>query len=328
MAFTPLNSLNAFVAVAGRLSYARASKDLGVSTSALSQSVRQLEARLGVPLLTRTSRSVALTDAGRRLLESAGPALEQALEALESVSAPPGEVTGRVRLTVPTAAVSLILTRLIPAVLERHPQIAIDVTADDQFVDIVTGGFDGGIRLVEAIDHDMVHVRLTPPCRLVVAGSPAYFERRGVPQQPADLRHHDCIGVRRAATREPWAWEFERGKKSWKVPVRGSVTTNDPLLKRTMALAGVGLIYGLEPLLAEEVSKGRLRVVLEPYAPHVPGLFLYFPSRSQVSPAFRAFVDVAREICGAESTRARAPVRAPARATARAPARAAARRRT
>jgi DNA-binding transcriptional LysR family regulator len=324
MAFTPLNSLNAFIAVARRLSYARASKDLGVSTSALSQSVRQLEARLGVPLLTRTSRSVALTDAGRRLLETAGPALEQALVSLENVSAPPGEVTGRVRLTVPTAAVSMILTRLLPEVLERHPQISVDVTADDQFVDIVTGGFDGGIRLVEAIDHDMVHVRLTAPCRLVVAGAPAYLERRGVPQQPTDLLQHNCIGVRRAATREPWAWEFERGKKSWKVPVRGSVTTNDPQLRRAMALAGIGLLYGLEPLLAEEVDKGRLRLVLEPYAPSVPGLFLYFPSRSQVSPAFRAFVDVAREVAGAEATRARAPSRAPGRA----PARAATRRRT
>lgn len=298
MAFTPLNSLNAFVAVAERLSYARAARDLGVSTSALSQSVRQLEARLGVTLLTRTSRSVALTDAGQRLLERAGPALEQALDSLASVSTRAGEVTGRIRITVPSVAVPLVLARLVPLFIERHPHVALDVAVEDNFVNIVSEGFDAGIRLVEAIDRDMVHVRLTGPCRLVVVGAPSYLERRGTPQSPADLAHHDCICERGSRQSEPWAWELERGRKTWRVSVRARVRTNDASLKRLLAVSGVGLLYALEPGVAEEIAKRRLRIVLEKYAPAVPGLFLYYPSRAQASPALRAFVDVAREVAG------------------------------
>jgi DNA-binding transcriptional LysR family regulator len=303
MAFTPLNALNAFLAVARRRSFAAAARDLGVSTSALSQSVRQLEERLHVTLLTRTSRSVALTDAGRRLLENAGPAVEQALESLKTVSAQPGEVTGRVRLTVPAAAVTLVLAGLLPRFAQRHPSVEVDVRVDDRFVNIVEEGLDAGIRLVEAIDRDMVHVRLSEACRIIVAGAPSYLERRGVPQKPADLLEHDCIGMR-ATSGGPWPWELERGKKTWRVPVRGPVMTNDQTLRRQLALSGVGLLYSLEPLVADDLARGRLRVVLEPYSPAVPGLFLYFPSRAQVSPALRAFVEVAREMAAKPKKRA------------------------
>lgn len=296
MAFTPLNALSAFVVVARRLSYAAAAKDLGVSTSALSQSVRQLEERLGVTLLTRTSRSAALTDAGQRLLDHAGPAVDQALESLKMVKAKRGEVTGRVRLTVPTSAVTLVLARLLPRFVERHPKVEVEVRVDDHFVDAVAEGLDAGIRLVEAIDRDMVHVRLSGPARIVVVGAPSYLERRGIPQKPADLLKHDCICVLWSAGGEPWAWELGRGKKTWRVPVRGPVTTNNVELMRTLAVAGVGLCYALEPTVLGELSSGQLRVVLEPYAPEVPGLFLYFPSRAQVSPALKAFVEVARQV--------------------------------
>ena len=295
MAFTPLNALSAFLAVARRRSFAAAGRDLGVSTSALSQSVRQLEERLGVPLLTRTSRSVALTDAGQRLLENAGPAIDQALESLKTVTARPGEVSGRVKITVPSAAVALVLARVLPRFVTRHSSVEVDVCVDDGFVDMVSQRYDAGIRLVEAIARDMVHVRLSPPCRVVVAGAPSYFKRRGVPQKPQDLLQHDCLWMRRAHGGEPFAWELERGKKTWRIPVRGPVTTNDPVLRRTLAHAGVGLIYTLEPVIADEIARGRLRVVLDAYAPSVPGLFLYFPSRAQISPALRAFVDIARE---------------------------------
>ncbi len=295
MAFTPLNALNAFIAVARRLSYAAAARDLGVSTSALSQSVRQLEERLGVTLLARTSRSVALTEAGQRLLDHAGPAVDQALESLKTVKAKLGEVTGRVRLTVPTAAVTLVLARLLPKFVERHPKVEVEVRVDDRIVDTVAEGLDAGIRLIESIDRDMVHVRLSPPARVVVAGAPSYLERRGVPQKPADLLRHDCICTRWASSGEPWAWELERGKKTFRVPVRGPVTTNDFQLRRTLAVAGVGLCYAFEPTIEAELARGQLRAVLEPYAPEVPGLFLYFPSRAQVSPALKAFVDLARQ---------------------------------
>jgi len=295
MAFTPLNALNAFLAVARRRSFAAAARDLGVSTSALSQSVRQLEERLGVTLLTRTSRSVAPTDAGQRLLENAGPAVDQALESLQTVTAKPGEITGRVRLSVPTAAIRLVLARLLPRFVERYPNVEVDIRVENQFVNIVAEGLDAGIRLVEAIDRDMVHVRLSGPARLVVAAAPSYLERRGIPRKPTDLLQHDCICSRLTQSGEVWAWELERGKKTWRVPVRGPVATNDAELPRVLALAGVGLIYALEPLIADEIARGRLRIVLEPYAPTVPGLFLYFPSRAKSSPAFRAFVEVARE---------------------------------
>lgn len=294
MAFTPLNALHSFIAVARRRSFAAAARDLGVSTSALSQSVRQLEARVGVALLTRTSRSVALTDAGQRLLENAGPAVEQALESLKTVSARPGEVTGRMKLTVPTAAVALILARLLPDFVQRYPKVEVDVRVDDRFVDIVAEGLDAGIRLVEAIDRDMIHVRLSGPCRVVVAAAPSYLKRRGTPQKPPDLLQHDCICMRFAASGEPWAWELERGKRTWRVPVRGPVTTNDHALRHTLAVSGVGLLYTLESVIADDIARKRLRIVLEPYAPRVPGLFLFFPSRAQISPAFRAFVDAAR----------------------------------
>jgi DNA-binding transcriptional LysR family regulator len=302
MAVTPLNSLNAFIAVARRRSYAAAARDLGVSTSALSQSVRQLEARLGVTLLTRTSRSVALTDVGQRLLENAGPALDQALESLKTIRAGRGEVTGRVGLTVPTAAVSLVLGRLLPRFIERHPKVELDVRVEDRLVNVVAEGLDAGIRLIEAIDRDMVHVRLSGPGRLVVVGAPSYLDRRGAPQKPQDLLSHDCICMRFTPTGQPWAWELGRGKRTWRVPIRGPVTTNSFELMRLLALAGVGLIYAMESSIAGELSSGRLRIVLEPYAPEVPGLFLYFPSRAHLSPALKAFVDVAHQVTKAPAT--------------------------
>jgi DNA-binding transcriptional LysR family regulator len=202
-----------------------------------------------VALLTRTTRSVALTDAGQRLLENAGPGVDQALESLKSVTAQPGEVTGRVRLTAPSVAVPLILATLVPRFLERHPKVEVDVRVEDSFINIVAEGLDAGIRLVEAIDRDMVGVRLTGPARVVVAAAPSYLKRRGVPQKPTDLLQHDCIGLRFAPTGEPWAWELERGKKTWRVPVHGPVTTNDHALTRTLALAGVGLLTRLSPAL-------------------------------------------------------------------------------
>ncbi len=296
MAFTPLNSLNSFIAVARRRSFAAAARDLGVSTSALSQSVRQLEARLGVTLLTRTSRTVALTEAGQRLLEHAGAAVDQALESLKTVRARPGEITGRVRLTIPTVAVSLVLARLLPRFVKRHPRVQVEVQSENRFVNVVADGYDAGIRLSEAIERDMVQVRLTEPGRFVVAGAPSYLARRGTPQAPQDLLRHDCICIRSASDGAPYAWELERGKKTWRVPVQGPVTTNDPDLMRLLAVAGVGLLYSFEPQIADELRRGSLRLVLEPYAAAVPGFFLYFPSRAHVSPALRAFVDVAREL--------------------------------
>jgi DNA-binding transcriptional LysR family regulator len=303
MAFTPLNALSSFIAVARRRSFAAAARHLGVSTSALSQSVRQLEARLGVTLLTRTSRTVALTDAGQRLLENAGAGVDQALESLKTVSVRPGEVTGRVQLSVPTSAVALVLARLLPRFIERYPKVEVEVQVENRFVNIIAEGLDAGIRLSEAIERDMVQVRLTDPGRFVVAAAPSYLARRGTPQKPPDLLQHDCICIRTSMDGARYAWELERGRKTWRVPVQGTVTTNDTELMRVLATAGVGLLYTFEPGIADELRRGSLRLVLEQYAAAVPGFFLYFPSRAQVSPALRAFVDVAREMAGQSKQR-------------------------
>ena len=304
MAFTPLNALNSFIAVARHRSFAAAARHLGVSTSALSQSVRQLETRLGVSLLARTSRTVALTDAGQRLLEHAGAAVDQALESLKTVAARPGEVTGRVRLSVPASAVSLVVARLLPRFVERYPKVEVEVQAENRFVNIVAEGLDAGIRLSEAIERDMVQVRLTEPGRFVIAGAPSYLARRGIPERPQDLLQHDCLCIRSSANGARYAWELERGKKTWRIPVQGTVTTNDTELMRLLALAGVGLLYAFEPQITNELRSGSLRLVLEPYAASVPGFFLYFPSRAQVSPALRAFVSVARELATESKQRA------------------------
>jgi DNA-binding transcriptional LysR family regulator len=172
----------------------------------------------------------------------------------------------------------------------------VEVQAENRFVNIVAEGFDAGIRRSEAIERDMVQVRLTEPGRFIVVAAPSYLARRGAPQTPRDLLQHDCLCIRSDSGGARYAWELERGTKGWRVPVEGPVTTNDPELLRLLAEAGIGLLYTFEPLVADELRRGTLRAVLEPYAAAVPGFFLYFPSRSQVSPAFRAFVDVAREL--------------------------------
>lgn len=291
-----LQQLTVFLAVARLRSFTGAARELGVSPSAVSQAVRQLEARLRVVLLSRTTRSVALTDAGRRLLESAGPGLAQALGALDEVSAQPGETVGRLRLSVPRAAVPLVVTPVLPVFHARHPRIDVDVVVDDRLVDVVAEGYDAGIRLTEAIERDMVQVRLTGPARFVVVGSPAYLARNGTPQRPEDLLDHDCLTFRSLTTGALYAWELERGRRSWRVPVRGRVVTNDNRVCSALAEAGLGLAYAFEPLVEDALRAKRLERVLEAYATTVPGFFLYFPSRARRSGPLRLFAEVARDV--------------------------------
>jgi DNA-binding transcriptional LysR family regulator len=181
--------------------------------------------------------------------------------------------------------------------------VGVEVQVENRFVNIIAEGLDAGIRLSEAIERDMVQVRLTEPGRFVIAGAPSYLARRGTPQKPQDLLQHDCICIRTTSGAR-YAWELERGRKTWRVPVEGTVTTNDGELMRALAVAGVGLLYAFEPVIADELRRGSLRLVLEQYAAAVPGFFLYFPSRAQVSPALRAFVNVAREMAGPSNRRA------------------------
>jgi DNA-binding transcriptional LysR family regulator len=292
----PFPQLQAFLAVARLRSFSAAARELGVSRSAVSQAVQQLEAQLRVVLLARTTRSVALTDAGRRLVDGTGPAMRQAVAALGEVAARPGETVGRVRLSVPRAAVPFVITPVVPTFRARHPRIDVEISLEDRFVDIVAEGFDAGVRLSESIERDMVQVRLTDSFRFVVVGSPDYLARNGVPERPEDLLRHECITFRSRTTGALYAWELERGRRSWRVPVRGGVVADDAQTILTLAERGLGLAYTFEPMIAERLGAGRLEIVLDAYAATVPGFFIYFPSRTQRSGPLRLFVESAKEL--------------------------------
>jgi DNA-binding transcriptional LysR family regulator len=296
MSAAPFQQLQAFLAVARHRSFSGAARELGVSRSAVSQTVQQLETHLRVVLLTRTTRSVSLTDAGRRLVDGAGPSVGQVVAALAEVSAQPGETVGRVRLSVPRSAVPFVIDPVLPKFRERHPRVEVEVVIEDRFVDIVAEGYDAGVRLSEAIERDMVQVRLTDAFRFVVVGSPGYLARHGTPERPEDLLRHECITFRSQTTGALYAWELERGRRNWRVPVRGGVVSGDSRLNASLAEQGLGLVYALEPMVIEQLRTRRLKVVLERYAPTVPGFFLYFPSIARRSAPLRLFVEAAKEL--------------------------------
>lgn len=296
MKATPFAQLQAFLAVARLRSFSGAGRELGVSRSAVSQAVRQLERQLGVVLLVRTTRSVSVTDAGRRLVETAGPALGHVLEAMSGVSARPGEAVGRLRLSVPRTAVPFVIEPVLPTFREEHPRVEVEIVVEERLVDLVGEGYDAGVRLSEAIERDMVQVRLTDPFRFVVVASPRYLGRHGTPQRPEDLLRHECLTFRSQTTGALYAWEFERGRRTWRVPVRGKVVTNDHMVAVSLAAEGLGLAYAFEPAVADQLRARRLVRVLEAYAPAVPGYFLYFPSRAQSSAPLRLFVEAARRL--------------------------------
>jgi DNA-binding transcriptional LysR family regulator len=293
-----LPQLHVFLAVARHRSFSGAARELGVSASAVSQSVKQLEEQLRVVLLTRTTRSVSPTDAGKQLVDNAGGAIKQALDALTHVSAKPGEVVGRVKLSVGRMALPFVITPVLPTFRARHPRIEVEVVVEERLVDIVGEGYDAAVRLTESIDRDMVQVRISDESRFVIVAAPSYLEKNGTPRKPEDLMRHECINFRMPSSGALYAWELERGRRNWRVPVRGGVVSNDPELNIIMAEHGVGLTYAFEPTVAEQLRTGRLKIVLDAFAPTVPGLFLCYPSRAQSSPALRLFVDLAKELSG------------------------------
>lgn len=297
----PLLQLQTFLIVARRRSFSAAARELGVSPSSVSQSIRQLESRLGLALLTRTTRSVALTEGGQRLLDSTGPSLDQTMAALNAVSARPGEVVGKVRLSVPRLAVPLVITPVLPTFRARHPKVEVEIVVEDRLVDIVAEGFDAGVRLSEAIERDMVQLRLTGEARFVVVAAPSYLDEHGTPAKPEELLEHECVTFRSPTTGSLYAWELERGRRTWRVAVRGGVVSNDGESCVALAEAGLGLAYAFEPSIKEQLKSGRLKTVLEPYAASVPGYFLYYPSRAQRSPALQLFVETAKQILRADA---------------------------
>jgi len=295
-----LPHLPVFLAVARRGGFAAAANELDMSPSAVSHAIRVIEMRLGSPLFARTTRSVAMTEAGRRLNDSIAAAFQEIQAALEQVQSERGQISGSLRLNVPTVALPMGLTSVITTLSRRHPQLVVEVTTDAALTDIVATGFDAGIRLGEMIDKDMVAVRLTPPFKAVMVAAPDYLAARGEPARVADLSQHNCIGYRLLSSGAVYAWDLRDAGQEVSVRVSGSTLVTDPLYAKELALAGVGIAYLFEPLARGEIRDGKLRSVLPESAIDEPGLFLYFPRRAADAPKLRVFIEVAREVLRTE----------------------------
>jgi DNA-binding transcriptional LysR family regulator len=293
-----LTHLPVVAAVARRRSFAAAAAELGMSASAVSHAVRQVEERLKAPLFARTTRSVALTEAGEDFFARALPALQQLAEATEATRALKGVVSGTLRINAPRVALPMALTALVATLAARHPDLVVDVTCDDALTDIVAQGYDVGVRLGEMVAEDMIAVRLTPPVKAVMVASPDYLAAHGTPTRVAELQAHNCINYRQASTGGTYAWELRERGKDVTVAVRGTARVSDSLFAIDLALAGVGIAYLFEPLVAEHLRTGRLVPVLPKAAMPEPGLFLYFPRRASEAPKLRALIEAARERLG------------------------------
>jgi len=283
--------LRVFVAIAEHGSFARAAAQLQVSPSALSQTMRGLETRLGVRLLNRTTRSVAPTEAGTRLLERLLPALADLDGAVADVAALRDRPSGMLRINSTRIAALHHLAPLIGPFLKAYPEITLDIVIDDRLVDIVGGRFDAGIRLGEKVEKDMVAVRIGGDLRLMVIAAPDYVEAHGRPKTPRDLQSHRCINFRWPTDGSFYRWEFERGTEELEALVSGPLIVNDPELALAAALDGVGLAYLFEHHVGPFVAAGRLVHLLKEWSPPFPGFYLYYPGRRQMPPALRAFID-------------------------------------
>jgi DNA-binding transcriptional LysR family regulator len=296
-----LPHLPVFLAVARRGGFAAAAHELGMSPSAVSHSIRTVEERLGAPLFARTTRSVALTEMGRRLSDSIGGALQEIQEGLERARSERGQVAGLLRLNVPQVALQMAITPVVTELAWRHPQLVVEVTVDATLTDIVAAGFDAGVRLGEMIERDMIAVRLTPPFKAIMVAAPRYLAAKGELQSIGDLARHNCIGFRLLASGGVYAWELLENGEDVSVRVSGTVLVSDATYARELALAGIGIAYIFEPLVREEIRNGTLRWVLPQAAIDEPGLFLYFPRRAADAPKLRAFIQVAREVLRPEA---------------------------
>lgn len=285
-----LNDLMAFATVARERSFTRAAAILGMSPSALSHAMRGLEERLGVRLLARTTRSVAPTEAGERLLQSLNPALSEIEGGLEALAEWRDNPSGTVRITTFAYAARMVLLPKLPAFLLAHPDVRVEVNIDDGLTDIVAAGFDAGIRLGESVAKDMIAVKLGPDLRTVVVGTPDYFKRFPPPETPYDLDRHACIGYRLTTSGGLLPWEFEKDGKEINIRTNGPLVANDGDLPAAAVRAGAGLGYIMEHDVAEEIAAGSLVQVLADWCPAFPGFHLYHPSRRQSPPALRALI--------------------------------------
>jgi DNA-binding transcriptional LysR family regulator len=283
--------LRAFATIVEHGSFSRAARQLHISPSALSQTIRSLEERLGLRLLNRTTRSVAPTEAGLRLLSRLAPALTELDGAVADLTALRENPSGVLRLTVPRSAGYRFVKPILGRFHQAYPEILLDIVIDDRNVDIVAGGFDAGIRLGEGLEKDMIAVRIGGMVRLVAVASPSYIARHGRPLKPRELNQHRCINWRKADDQTAYDWEFEKGDEIIVLPVKGPLIVNDRHLALQGAIEGVGIAYLFEDITQPMVDAGKLIRLLEDWSPPFPGFFLYHPSQRQTPPALRAFID-------------------------------------
>ena len=294
MARANVNDLVAFLEIARLLSFTKAAAKLGVSPSALSHTIRGLEERLGLRLLTRTTRSVAPTEAGERLLQTVGPRFEEIEAEIAALSELREKPAGTIRITATEYAADKVLWPKLPKLLREYPGITVEILIEQGLTDIVAERYDAGVRLGEQVAKDMVAVRIGPDARMAVVGTPSYFAKRSPPKKPQDLIGHNCINLRLSTRGGLYAWEFEKGRRQLKVHVEGQLIFNGTAPMLNAALAGFGLAYVPEDLAQPHLAKGRLRRVLEDWCPPFSGYHLYYPSRRQVTTAFALLVEALR----------------------------------
>lgn len=286
-----LSGLMALKAVAEKENFTLGAELLGISPSAISQAIRQLEKRLGVALLSRTTRSTKLTEAGERFLQEAGPALDQIITAMNNVGTFAEKPSGTLRLNLPRIVYPNILEPMVLSFAKKYPEITVELYFEDELSDIVSGGFDAGIRLTELTAKDMVAFKIFGPIKHVVVGSPKYFKNNPRPKNPKDLLSHNCICFRFGKASIYDRWEFEHKGTESQVQVKGSIISNDSFAMLNAALNGIGLAYYIEETIKDELKSGKLEIVLDSYASKGDGFYLYFPKRSQVMPKLRAFIE-------------------------------------
>ena len=289
-----VSDLLAFLAVARERSFTKAGKKLGISQSALSHTIRGLEERLGLRLLTRTTRSVSPTDAGNRLLASVGSRFEEIESELEALSELRDKPAGTIRITATENAANTILLPKLAKLLPQYPDINVEIVVDYGLSDIVAQRYDAGVRSGEQVAKDMIAVRIGPDMRMAIVGAPSYFEKRSLPKKPQDLTEHNCINLRLPIHGGLFAWELEKGGRELRVRVEGQLVLNSTSEILNAALAGLGLGYVPEEMAQPHVAEGRLKRVLEDWCEPYPGYHLYYPSRRQSSPAFALLVDALR----------------------------------
>ena len=291
MAQTKVNDLQAFVAVARDQSFTKAAARLRITPSALSHTMRGLEERLGVRLLARTTRNVAPTEAGERLMRAIAPLFDQITAEVEALGELQDRPRGTIRLTCTDDQIELCLRPMLAKFLKDYPDITLEFYVDYGFTNVVEERFDAGIRMGESISKDMIAVRIGPDWRLAVVGSPAYFERNPAPKTPYELTKHACVNIRHRPAGAIYAWEFEKDRRAFTVKAEGQLVFNSIMHVLNAAEDGIGLAYVPEELVAPYLADGRLKEVLADWCPTFQGYHLYYPNRRQASPAFTAFVE-------------------------------------